>query len=75
MVRKFILTLGAIAVVGTAALAPTTASAFFPHKHGHFKHFGIGFYGPGYWGSDDCYLVRRVVITPVGPARAARRGL
>jgi hypothetical protein len=73
MIRKLILALGAAAVVGAAALVPTTASAF-PHPHGphfghfgHFRHFGIGFYGPGYVGGDDCYLVRRIVITPFGP--------
>jgi hypothetical protein len=69
MIRKLILTLGAVAVVGTAALAPTTASAFVPKpfKHHHFGHFRLGFDGPGYVGGDDCYLVRRVVITPFGP--------
>jgi hypothetical protein len=69
MIRKLILTLGAAAVVSTAALVPTTASAKpFPHWHSHhFGHFGFGFYGPDYGGGSDCYVVRRVVDTRVGP--------
>lgn len=74
MYRKLILALSAIAVIGTAALAPTDASAGWKkhhHKHGwhgkmwHGGYGGYGFYGPRYIGG-DCYVVRRVVFTPYG---------
>ncbi len=69
MFRKMILALTAAAALGTAALAPTSASAFpFKggwHGHGHFGHFGRwgGWYG-GWGGYDEgCYLIRgRVII-------------
>ena len=70
MFRKLILALGATAVLGAAALSPTAASAF-PHGHWHGHHgwygHGFGFYGPTYIAAPDCYVVKRVVETPVGP--------
>ena len=73
MFRKLILTLGATAALGAAALAPTAASAgggWHGHHghhgwHGWHRGIGIGFYAPAYAAS-DCYVVRRVVYTPYG---------
>jgi len=63
MIRKSILGLAAIAALGAAALAPTSASAFgFKGGWGHhgWGHGGFGFYGPGYVTyAPDCYLVKR----------------
>ncbi len=70
MFRKLAIALGATAVLGAAALAPTAASAHMHgHGHGWFGHgFGYGFYGPTYIAAEpSCYLVKRVVATPVGP--------
>jgi hypothetical protein len=39
MFRKIALALGATAVIGAAALTPTTASAWH-HGHGHHGHHG-----------------------------------
>jgi len=63
MYRKLI-ALGATALIAAAAFAPTAASAKgFKnwHWHGH-SHGGIyvGLY-PDYVGSDDCYIVNKVV--------------
>jgi len=71
MFRKLAIAFAATAARGAAALAPTSASAFPHHGHHGWHHgshggFGVGFYGPAYYGS-DCYLVRRLVDTPVGP--------
>lgn len=71
MFRKLTIALGATAVLAAAALSPTSASAFGWHGH-HGHHgwhggYGIGFYGPTYVAAPDCYVVRRVVETPVGP--------
>ncbi len=78
MIRKLTLALGAIAVLGAAALSPTTASAapgwhgHGHHGHGHHRwHRGFGFYGPTFIAGDYCYTVKRVVETPYGP-RALR---
>jgi len=69
MFRKIALALGATVAIGTAALMPTAASAHM-HGHGHwYGHgwgWGVGIYAPSYVAS-DCYIVRRVVDTPVGP--------
>jgi hypothetical protein len=67
MIRKSMLALAAIATVGAAALAPTSASAW------GFKGYGWGFgpgwgWGHGYYGvyaprvvyAPDCYLVKRI---------------
>ncbi len=69
MIRKSMLALAAIATVGAAALAPTSASAW------GFKGYGWGIgphlgWGHGYYGAyyaprvvhyaPDCYLVKRI---------------
>jgi len=69
MFRKLAIAFAATAALGVAALAPTSASAF-PHHHWHHGWhggFGVGFYGPGYVAGPDCYVVKRLVDTPVGP--------
>jgi len=64
MIRKSMLALAAVATLGAAALAPTSASAWgFKHGWGHGWghhgwHGGWGFYGARYVG--DCYFVRRI---------------
>ena len=60
MIRKTLLGFAAVAALGAAALAPTSASAWgFGHHHG-WGH-GFGFYGPGYVNyASDCYLVKKV---------------
>jgi hypothetical protein len=63
MIRKTILGLTAVAALGVAALAPTSASAWGwgHHGWGHGWGHGYGFYGPGYVNYDaDCYLVKKV---------------
>ena len=64
MIRKSILALTAVAALGAAALAPTSASAWgFKHHHGwgHGFHGGWGFYGARVVDvGPDCYLVKRV---------------
>ena len=72
MFRKLTIALAATAALGAAALAPTSASAVPPHGHHGWHHgwhggFGIGFYGPSYVAGPDCYVVKRLVDTPVGP--------
>jgi hypothetical protein len=68
MIRKSMLALTAIAALGAAALAPTSASAF-GFKGGGWGHHGwghgYGFYGAGYGVSyvdvvPSCYYVKRV---------------
>ena len=62
MIRKSMLALAAIATLGAAALAPTSASAWGFKHHGwghHGWHGGWGFYGARYIGP-DCYWVKRV---------------
>ncbi len=72
MIRKSMLALAAIATVGAAALAPTSASAWgFTHHHHWGPGFGLGFYGPGYVSyAPDCYFVKR--ITRSGNVRYVR---
>lgn len=62
MIRKTLLGFAAVAALGAAALAPTSASAWgFHHHHGWGHGWGWGFYGPGYVNyADDCYLVKKV---------------
>ena len=61
MIRKTLLGLTALAALGAAALAPTSASAWGFHHHGWGHGFGLGFYGPGYVSyAPDCYWVKRV---------------
>jgi hypothetical protein len=72
MIRKLALVIGATVALGTAALAPNSASAApgWWH-HGHHGHWH-GFHGPrfGYgvrYVGSDCYYVKRVVATAYGP--------
>lgn len=70
MFRKFALAAIAAASLGTAALAPTTASAGWGwHHHGGHHHHGWRHYawGPGFIGAPGGCYVRRVVPTPFGP--------
>lgn len=62
MFRKFALAIAATAVLGAAALAPTSASAK-PWGH-HWGHgYGFGYYGgPTYIAGPDCYLVKKKVV-------------
>jgi hypothetical protein len=68
MFRKILLSLAALAVVGTAAFtltsSPAGAAPFNHHRHYAWRP-AVRFYGaPVSYGS--CY-VRRVVPTPFGP--------
>jgi hypothetical protein len=73
MIRKLILALGATAAIAGAALTPTTASAWghhWGHGWGHWGHgygYGFGIYAPTYVAGPECYTVRRIVETPIGP--------
>lgn len=74
MIRKLALVIGATVALGTAALAPTSASAapgWWHHgHHGHWHgSYGprFGFYGPRILVGSDCYYVKRVVPTAYGP--------
>lgn len=70
MFRKIALALGATAVIGAAALTPTTASAWHPHHHGHWHGgfgWGVGIVAPATIYASDCYVVKKVVDTPFGP--------
>jgi hypothetical protein len=67
MIRKSILALTAIATLGAAALAPTSASAWGKGgwHHGHGWGHGFGFYGAGYGVSyvdvvPSCYYVKKI---------------
>jgi hypothetical protein len=61
MFRKFVLALSATAVIGTAALAPTAASA-----HWHKRHW-VGVIGPTLLvGAPTCYFVKKPVLTVFG---------
>jgi hypothetical protein len=71
MFRKLAIALGATVVIASAALIPTSASA---HMHGHGGHgwghgwgYGIGIYAPTTYIASDCYYVKQLVSTPVGP--------
>ena len=68
MFRKLALVLGATIAIGAAALTPTAASAHgHGHHHGYWGHgWGVGIYAPTYVAS-DCYVVKKVVDTPIGP--------
>ena len=71
MFRKIALALGATAVIGAAALTPTTASAWHHaschhgHWHGGFG-LGVGIVAPAAIYASDCYVVKKVVNTPLG---------
>jgi hypothetical protein len=65
MFRKLSLAAAAAVALGTAALAPTSASAWWHGSYHH--HWHSGWWGPGpvhYYGADGC---RRWVPTPWGP--------
>jgi hypothetical protein len=70
MLRKLLLAAVAVASLGVAALAPTSASAWGGGWHGGWHRvwggprFFVG--GPGYYGYGGCY-VRQLVPTPWGP--------
>ena len=71
MFRKLALALGATVAIASAALIPTSASA---HGGGHGGHgwghgwgYGIGIYAPTTYVASDCYYVKQLVNTPVGP--------
>ncbi|HEY6022613.1 MAG TPA: hypothetical protein VIV34_00350 [Pseudolabrys sp.] len=71
MFRKLALALGATIAIGSAALIPTSASAHM-HGHGHWGHgwgwgYGYGIYAPTTYVGSDCYFVKQLVSTPVGP--------
>lgn len=61
MLRKILIATVATAAIGTAALAPTAASAGW-HRHGPF--IGIGFFGePDY---AECVMQKQKVLTDHG---------
>jgi len=62
MLRKTVLALAAVAAIGTAALAPTSASAHGLRFHPGFGWGGWG-YGPTYF-PGNCYVVKK--YTPFG---------
>lgn len=73
MFRKIIIAATAAVAMGTAALAPTSASAFgWHHHHHHFRHFG--FFAPAliagaaFAAEENCYQ-RRLVETRHGLRR------
>ena len=70
MFRKLALAFVAAAALGTAALAPTAASAWGWHEHHHWGRWGGGPHvyigGPYYGGYGGC-VVRSWVATPWGP--------
>jgi hypothetical protein len=71
MFRKIALALGATAVIGAAALTPTTASAWH-HHHGHGHWHGglglrVGIVAPAAVLASDCYVVKKIVYTSIGP--------
>jgi hypothetical protein len=69
MLRKTILLLATGLTLGVAALAPTSASAYWHGGRGWHRGWGYRpivrvYPGPGYGGC----MVRRWVYTPYGPA-------
>jgi hypothetical protein len=75
MFRKIALALGATTVIAAAALSPTTASAKWFHHghHGHHGHWhggfglGVGIVAPAAVLAADCYVVKKIVYTSIGP--------
>jgi len=66
MLRKTLIALSAVGALGAAALAPTSASAYWHGGwHGHFwgPHFGL-YAGPAYY---DACVRRQWIDTPFGP--------
>ncbi|MDT3686198.1 MAG: hypothetical protein RO009_14280 [Pseudorhodoplanes sp.] len=69
MFRKLTLSALAVAALGMAAFAPTSAEAGFKHKHWHNEWHGHAYYGgPVYYGGyyASCWT-KRWVKTPYGP--------
>jgi len=69
MFRKLTLALGATIAIGSAALIPTSASAHMHSGHGHWHRgfgWGVGIYAPTTYIASDCYVVKKLVDTPVG---------
>lgn len=73
MFRKSLIALGAIITLSAAALAPTSASAWYHHGwhggwHGGWGWRGVrvGFYAPAYVVGPNCFFVKRWVDTPYG---------
>jgi hypothetical protein len=66
MFRKLSLAAATVVALGTAALAPTSASAWW--HGGYYHHWHGGWWGPGpvYYGGYG-YGCRRWVPTPWGP--------
>jgi len=64
MFRKLVIALSATAILGAAALAPTAASAKWKGKHWHHNSVRILVANPLIY--DNCYLVRRTVLTKHG---------
>ena len=70
MIRKSLLAIAAVATLGTAALAPTSASAWGYKGWGFGPHFGYGGYGygyrvgfigaPAYVLAPSCYYVKKI---------------
>ena len=65
MIRKLVLALGATAVLGITALAPTSASAFGWKSHHWYHGYGLRIYAPVVDGP-DCYFVKQPVKTKFG---------
>lgn len=66
MIRKLVLSLGAVAVLGATALAPTAASANWKGNHWHGPRLGIVIANPAF---SDCYLVEQTYVTKKGHLR------
>jgi hypothetical protein len=62
MFRKLVIALGATAVLGAAALAPTSASAFWKGNHWHSRVIVVG--APLV--ADNCYFVKQTYVTKHG---------
>jgi hypothetical protein len=62
MFRKLVIALGATAVLGAAALAPTSASAFWKGNHWHSRVIVVG--TPAVY--DDCYFVKKTHMNKFG---------
>jgi hypothetical protein len=69
MIRKLTLALGAAAVLGVTALAPTSASAWGWKHHHHFHGFGLYVPAYDYVASPDCYVVQKTYVNKWGKLR------
>jgi len=67
MFRKLSLAAVAAIALGTAALAPTSASAWWHDGWHHGWHGGWGWGGPRFYYGGYGYSCRRWVETPWGP--------